>query len=317
VRVLVTGGLGYLGHAVVLELQSADHEVTVMTRGRADAKPPAGAELATGDIRDRDRVADIVRAGNFEGVCHLAAVTQGRESFADPLTYFDVNTGGTLNLLLALDTVKHERPPARLVFASSHVVYGADYEGALTEDLPPRPNSPYGESKVAAEAIVNAYAATGAISAVILRVFNLAGAVNGVGDTDTARIIPNIFRAITGQLDHVTLNGTGSATRDFVHVRDAADAFGRAIVASGALQRYNIASGHGVSVAEIIQAAEAVTGQSVPVKHSPPKPEAQQLVADVTKAKADLGWSPRQSTVREIISDAWDVWTSARRESTA
>lgn len=146
-RVLVTGGLGYLGHAVVLELQAAGHEVTVMTRGRADAKPPAGAELVKGDIRDRDRVAEIVRAGNFEGVCHLAAVTQGRESFADPLTYFDVNIGGTLNLLLALDAVKQEHAPARFVFASSHVVYGADYEGALTEDLPPRPNSPYGQSK--------------------------------------------------------------------------------------------------------------------------------------------------------------------------
>ncbi|MEV8514751.1 NAD-dependent epimerase/dehydratase family protein [Dactylosporangium sp. NPDC051484] len=132
-RVLVTGGLGYLGHAVTLELQAAGHDVVVMTRGRADAKPPVGAELVEGNIRDRERVAEIVKAGHFEGVCHLAAVTQGRESFADPLTYWDVNTGGTLNLLLALDAVKHERPPARFVFASSHVVYGASYEGALTE----------------------------------------------------------------------------------------------------------------------------------------------------------------------------------------
>lgn len=156
---------------------------------------------------------------------------------------------------------------------------------------------------------MNGYAATGAISAAILRVFNLAGAVDGVGDTDTTRIIPNVFRAITGQLDHVTLNGTGSAVRDFVHVRDAADAFGRALTSSGALRTYNIASGHGVSVAEIIQVAEAVSGLPVPVRQNPPQPEAEQLVADVTRSAADLGWSPRQSAVHEIVSDAWGAWT--------
>ncbi|MER7003569.1 NAD-dependent epimerase/dehydratase family protein [Dactylosporangium sp. NPDC000555] len=309
-RVLVTGGLGYLGHAVTLELQAAGHNVTVMTRGRADAKPPASAELAVGDIRDRERVAEIVQAEQFDGVCHLAAVTQGRESFADPLTYWDVNTGGTLNLLLAIDAVKHERPPARFVFASSHVVYGASYEGALTEDLAPRPNSPYGASKAAAEDLVRAYAATGAIGAVTLRCFNLAGAVGGLGDTDTARIIPNVFRAITGQLEHVTLNGTGSAVRDFVHVRDAASAVLSALNATraGESQNYNIASGHGVSVAEIIEAAEATAGRAVPVRRNPPQPEAQHLVADVTLAARDLGWTPSHSSLSEIITDAWSAW---------
>ncbi|UAC02266.1 SDR family NAD(P)-dependent oxidoreductase [Dactylosporangium vinaceum] len=271
-RVLVTGGLGYLGHAVTLELQSAGHEVTVMTRGRADAKPRAGAELVEGDIRDRERVADIVKTGHFDGVCHLAAVTQGRESFADPLTYWDVNTGGTLNLLLALDAVKHERAPIRLVNASSHVVYGAEYQETLTEDLPARPNSPYSASKAAAEDLVRAYASTGAIGAITLRCFNLAGAVGGLGDTDTARIIPNVFRAITGQLDHLTINGPGSAVRDFVHVRDAASAVLSALNAAqiGECRTYNIASGQGVSVAEIIKAAEAASGRAVPVQHNPP-----------------------------------------------
>jgi UDP-glucose 4-epimerase len=310
VRVLVTGGLGYLGHATVLELQAAGHDVVVMTRGRADAKPPAGAELAEGDIRDRNRVAEIVKAERFEGVCHLAAVTQGRESFADPLTYWDVNAGGTLNLLLALDGVKHERPPARFVFASSHVVYGASYEGALSEDLAPRPNSPYGSSKAAAEDLVRAYAATGAIGAVTLRCFNLAGAVDGIGDTDTARIIPNVFRAITGELEHVTLNGTGSAVRDFVHVRDAASAVLSALNAAhvGESPTYNIASGRGVSVAEIITAAEASAGRPVPVRNNPPKPEAQHLVADVALAARDLGWTPHHSSLNEIITDAWNAW---------
>ncbi|WP_432838885.1 NAD-dependent epimerase/dehydratase family protein [Dactylosporangium sp. CA-092794] len=310
-RVLVTGGLGYLGHATMLELQAAGHDVVVMTRGRADAKPPAGAELAEGDIRDRKRVAEIVKAEQFEGVCHLAAVAQGRESFADPLTYWDVNTAGTLNLLMALDAVKHDRPPARFVFASSHVVYGANYDGALSEDLAPRPNSPYGASKAAAEDLVRAYAATGAIGAVTLRCFNLAGAVDGHGDIDTARIIPNVFRAITGQLEHVTLNGTGSAVRDFVHVRDAASAVLSALNATrvGESRTYNIASGHGVSVAEIIEAAQMASGRAVPVRRNPPQPEAQHLVADVTLAARDLGWTPRHSALDEIIADAWNAWT--------
>ncbi|WP_433051712.1 NAD-dependent epimerase/dehydratase family protein [Dactylosporangium sp. CS-033363] len=309
-RVLVTGGLGYLGHAVTLELQAAGHEVTVMTRGRADAKPPAGAELVEGDIRDREGVAGIVRAGQYDGVCHLAAVTQGRESFADPLTYWDVNTGGTLNLLLALDAVKHELAPVRLVYASSHVVYGADYQETLTEDLPMRPNSPYGASKAAAEDLVRAYAATGAVDAITLRFFNLAGAVDGLGDTDTARIIPNVFRAITGQLEYVTLNGTGSAVRDFVHVRDAAGAVLSAVNAArpGECHTYNIASGRGVSVADIIKAAEMVSGREVPVRHNPPKPEAQHLVADVARATHDLSWTPRHSSLDEIIRDAWNTW---------
>lgn len=309
-RVLVTGGLGYLGHATVLELLAAGHDVTVMTRGRTGAKPPAGAELVEGDIRDRERVAEIVRVGQFDDVCHFAAVTQGRESFADPLTYWGVNVGGTLNLLLALDAVKHERAPARLVFASSHVVYGPEYEGALTEDLPPRPNSPYGASKAAAEDLVRAYAATGAIGVVTLRCFNLAGAVDGRGDTDTARIIPNVFRAITGQLEHVTLNGTGSAVRDFVHVRDAALAILTALDAAreGESRTYNIASGRGVSVADIIAAAEAESGRKVPVRRNPPQPEAQHVIADVSRAARDLGWSPQHSSLNEIIADAWHAW---------
>ncbi|GAA3304534.1 UDP-glucose 4-epimerase [Dactylosporangium vinaceum] len=309
-RVLVTGGLGYLGHAVTLELQAAGHDVTVMTRGRTDAKPPAAAELVVGDIRDRARVAAIVRTGNFDGVCHLAAVTQGRESFADPLTYWDVNTGGTLNLLLALDRFKHERQPARFVFASSHVVYGAGHEGTLAENLPLQPNSPYGASKAAAEDIVNAYAATGGINAVVLRVFNLAGAAGEVGDTDTARIIPNVFRAISGQANHVMLNGDGSAVRDFVHVMDAAAAFRAAIESpsAGNAHIFNVASGHGNSVAEIIATSEQVTGRHVPIIRNPSKPEAQSLVADIELITSKLGWLPRRSNLTTMISDAWAVW---------
>ncbi|MFB6397973.1 NAD-dependent epimerase/dehydratase family protein [Polymorphospora lycopeni] len=309
-HVLVTGGLGFLGHAVTVDLLAAGHQVTVMTRGRIDAKPPAGAELVTGDIRDRDRVADIVKTGEYDGVVHLAALTSGRDSHADPLTYFDVNTGGTLNLLMALDAARDHRPPASLVFASTNIVYGSRHTGALSEDLDPHPESPYAASKLAAEQLVAAYAATGAIGAVTVRPFNIAGAVDGVGDTDPARIIPNIFRTITGQLPHVTLNGDGSAVRDFVHVADVAEAVRAALSACvpGSHYLFNLGSGVGASMAEVIAAAGDSTGATVAVKRNPPKPEPPHLTADISRARAQLGWSPDRSGLLQILSDAWKAW---------
>ncbi|MEV0396866.1 NAD-dependent epimerase/dehydratase family protein [Polymorphospora rubra] len=309
-HVLVTGGLGFLGHAVTVDLLAAGHQVTVMTRGRTDAKPPAGADLVTGDIRDRDRVADIVKTGEYDGVVHLAALTSGRDSHADPLTYFDVNTGGTLNLLMALDAVRDHRPPASLVFASTNIVYGSQHTGALSEDLDPHPESPYAASKLAAEQLVAACAATGAIGAVTVRPFNIAGAVGGVGDTDPARIIPNIFRTVTGQLPYVTLNGDGSAVRDFVHVADVAEAIRTSLsgCVPGNHQLLNLGSGLGVSMAKVIAEAERSTGATVAVKRNPPKPEPAQLTADIGRARAQLGWNPYRSDLSRILRDAWSAW---------
>ena len=309
-RVLVTGGLGFLGHAVTRDLLAAGHQVTVMSRGRTDAKPAPGADLVTGDIRDRARVGEITRTGGYEGVVHLAAVTSGRHSLADPLTYFDVNVGGTLNLLIAIDQLRDECPPVSFVFASTNIAYGSQHAGALSEDRDPHPESPYSAAKVAAEQLVAAYATTGAIGAVTVRPFNIAGAVDGVGDTDTARIIPNIFRAITGQLSHVTLNGDGAAVRDFVHVADVAEGVRLALTACtpGGHQLVNLGSGGGTSMAEVVATAERVTGKTVDVKRMPPKPEPPRLTADITRARTQLGWEPRRSDLSEILTDAWRAW---------
>jgi UDP-glucose 4-epimerase len=310
VRVLVTGGLGFLGHAVTVNLLAAGHRVTVMSRGRADAKPAAGAELVTADIRDRVRVGEIVRAGDFDGVCHLAAVTSGRDSLADPLTYFDVNAAGTLNLLMGLDTVRNRRPPVAFVLASTNIVYGSRHVGALSEDLDVHPESPYAASKVAAEQMVTAYAETGAIGAVILRCFNVAGAVDGVTDTDPGRIIPNIFRAMAGQAPHVTLNGDGSAIRDFVHVADAADAFRLALTKCepGQHRVYNIGSGTGTSMADLVETAEQITDIAVSVNRVAPKAEPPRLTSNSDLAATDLGWRPIRSSSSGIIADAWRTW---------
>ncbi|GAA0832567.1 NAD-dependent epimerase/dehydratase family protein [Streptosporangium amethystogenes subsp. fukuiense] len=309
-HVLVTGGLGYLGHAVTHDLLAAEHRVTVLSRSRADARRHADAGLVEGDVRDRGRIREIVAAGRFDAVCHLAAVSRGRDSFADPLTYYDVNVVGTLNLLMALDNVRESMPPARFVFASTDKIYGSRYVGALGEDLEPRPESPYAASKVGAEQLVAAYAATGAIGAITLRCFNIAGTANGRTDTDTARIIPNVFRALTGELPYITLNGDGSAIRDFVHILDVAAALRLSLAAArvGEHRVYNIGSGIASSMAQVVATAEAVTGLQVPVRKAPPKPEPQILTADNSRAMKELGWLPERSGLTELIADAWSTW---------
>ncbi|MEU8378641.1 NAD-dependent epimerase/dehydratase family protein [Streptosporangium sp. NPDC048865] len=309
-HVLVTGGLGYLGHAVTRDLLAAGHRVTVLTRGGADAGHEAGAGLVEGDVRDRDRIRELVAAGRFDAMCHLAAVSRGRDSFADPLTYYDVNVTGTLNLLMALDAVRGSAPPARFVFASTDKVYGSRYAGALNEDLDLHPESPYATSKAAAERLVTAYAATGAIGAVTLRCFNIAGSAYGRTDTDTARIIPNVFRALTGEAPYVTLNGDGSAVRDFVHILDVAAAVRLSFAAAeaGGHRVYNIGSGVASSMAQVVATAEAVTGLPVAVRKAPPKPEPQVLTADNGRAVKELGWTPERSGLTELITDAWSTW---------
>ncbi|MGI5523590.1 NAD-dependent epimerase/dehydratase family protein [Micromonospora sp. CA-259024] len=309
-HVLVTGGLGFLGRAVARDLLAAGHRVTAMSRGRGYRTAPSGVELVTGDIRDRARVAEIVQEGGYDRVVHLAALTSGRDSFADPLGYFDVNATGTLNLLMALDAARTTTAPASLVFASTNIVYGSQRHGALSEDLDPHPESPYAASKVAAEQMVAAYAATGAIGAVTLRPFNIAGAVDGVTDTDRARIIPNVFRAITGERDHVNLNGDGAAVRDFVHVVDVATAVRLALTVCtpGTSQTINLGSGIGTSMASVVATAEQVTGHPVAVRRQPPKPEPPELIADVSRAHTVLGWTPARSKLSEILADAWEAW---------
>jgi UDP-glucose 4-epimerase len=314
VRVLVTGGLGYLGRAVTRQLLDAGHRVTVLTRAADRARPVPGADLAVADLRDRRRIREIVRG--HDGICHLAALTAVRESHADPLTYFDVNVGGTWNLL---DGVRAADPPTRIVYASTNIVYGSRRAGAFTEDADAHPESPYAASKLSAEHLVAGFAASGAAGAVSLRIFNIAGAVDGIPDTDPTRIIPNVFRTLTGELPYVTLNGDGSAVRDFVHLRDVAAAVLRSLDSAvpGRHRVYNIGSGTGTSMAEVIATAELVTGRQVPVRRMPPKPEAQVLVADNRRAVAELGWHPAHSDLRQIIEDGWAAWSAAAAPAAA
>src|ERR1700730_15300253 len=233
-RVLVTGGGGFIGHAVGLRLTAAGHRVTALVHHTPQAGDrSAQVTTAVADLRDREEMRRIVEQGRFEAVCHVGGLTNGRESLERPLPYFDVNVGGTIALLQALDEVRVTAGSwVRLVFASTQAVYGSSEETPITEDRMPPPTNAYGASKLAAERLIAYHAATGALGAMSLRCFNVAGAMGSRGDRDLTRVIPRALAVAAGDAPFFPLNGDGSAVREFVHVADVADAFLLALEAS-------------------------------------------------------------------------------------
>jgi UDP-glucose 4-epimerase len=308
---LVTGGLGYIGHAVTAELMAAGWQVTALSRGTDETgEPPAsGASVVVGDLVDRARMTEIVTGGGYDTIVHLGGLARARESFHEPLAYFDVNVGGTANLLHALDEVPDAQRPS-LIYASTTLVYGSRYVGAVDENHEPSPESPYADTKVAAERLIAAQAITGRLAAVILRVFNVGGGVNGVADADPTRIIPNLLRVASGETKSVTLVGNGTAIRDFVHVADVAKAVRLAtgVVRTGACPTYNIGSGVGSRIVDVLRCVEDVTGHSLEIANTPQDGAPARLIADIRYATGHLDWTPDSSDLRTIISDAWKCW---------
>jgi UDP-glucose 4-epimerase len=308
---LVTGGLGYIGHAVTAELMAAGWQVTALSRGTDETGEPSasGANVVVGDLVDRARMTEIVTGGGYDTIVHLGGLARARESFHEPLAYFDVNVGGTANLLHALDEVPDAQRPS-LIYASTTLVYGSRYVGAVDENHEPSPESPYADTKVAAERLIAAQAITGRLAAVILRVFNVGGGVNGVADADPTRIIPNLLRVASGETKSVTLVGNGTAIRDFVHVADVAKAVRLAtgVVRTGACPTYNIGSGVGSRIVDVLRCVEDVTGHSLEIANTPQDGAPARLIADIRYATGHLDWTPDSSDLRTIISDAWKCW---------
>lgn len=312
-RVLVTGGMGFVGYAVATVLVEAGHQVAVLTHTNRTSPRPEGAEIIQADIRDADNLQRALDGHIFDGVCHLAALTQVRDSFKNPLTYFDVNVGGTVNLLRTIKKTS-ETPPS-IVFGSTAAIYGSNAEGHLTEESPANPDNPYAASKYAAELLLQHCAATSTIGATTLRCFAIAGACNGVGDPDDTRILPKALRVAAGYAPAVTINGDGSAVREFTHVVDIAEAYHVALTntQSGTYQLFNVGSGIGTSVTDLIKAVEEETARNVPTKHVPPKPEPHTLIADSRQIRARLSWRPHRSTPSMIIRDAWNALNASSR----
>jgi UDP-glucose 4-epimerase len=309
-RVLVTGAFGFIGTAVVSRLALSGHDVVALTHRPSDMPVPASSasQVIRADVRDASAIRRAV--SGVDAVCHLAALTAVRESFERPTEYWQVNAVGTRILVDALVAKAAEcGQPVRFVHASTHAVYGAPKRQPVTEDTPLAPASPYGRSKVAAEATVVAASKTGALGAVCLRTFNAAGAVNGRTDTDQTRIIPRTLAVASGGVATLEVTGDGRAIRDFVHVADVASTYFLALAACrpGVCAVYNVGATR-ASVHDIIRVAEQVTGRPIPVRHTPPRPEPQVVTADITRISRELSWAPQCSSLSQIIGDAWQVF---------
>ena len=312
-RLLVTGGAGYIGSIVAGHLLGDGHEVVVLDnleRGHREAVPEA-AELVVADLLDRDAVTTTVAQG-FDGVLHFAALALVGESVSHPERYYRVNVGGTLNLLEAMAGAGVER----LVFSSTCAVYGEPDEVPISESAPPRPINAYGASKLAVDAMIGHFCLAHGLGAVSLRYFNVAGASGEKGedhDPET-HLIPNILRAAMGINPCVEIFGTdyptpdGTAIRDYIHIDDLSAAHLLALEATrkGEHQIFNLGNGSGFSVREVIAAVESVTGSEIPTREAARRSgDPPMLVAASQRIRQELGWSPRKPGLEEIVADAW------------
>jgi UDP-glucose 4-epimerase len=323
VRVLVTGAAGFVGGMVADTLAAAGHQVTALVKDDGAARPrlDAGIRIVTANLLAPERLTAAGVEDGFDAVCHLAALTRVRDSLAAPLRYHAVNVTGTLHLLQALErgTDRHGTAPV-VVFGSSCAVYGAGGVMPIPETATPAPIHPYGSSKLAAEQMIIEQARTGRIGAVILRSFNVAGAAAGHADTDRTRIVPAALDVAAGLSEVFGINGDGGTVREYVHVADMADAYQVALdaVRPGDSRIYNVGSGAGVSIIEVLAAVERVTGREVARVSRPAVTEARLLVADSGRIRSELGWRSDRSLIDQIVADAWDDMTNGatRRDAT-
>ncbi|HJQ41647.1 MAG TPA: NAD-dependent epimerase/dehydratase family protein [Jatrophihabitantaceae bacterium] len=316
-RALITGGTGYVGGAVAAELAASGFHVTILgQREKAEVQPAVEATRLYADIRDRNVVNRVLTEGRYDTIVHLAGLARTRESFNEPLDYYETNIGGTINLLRAIESLPAELPAPSIIYGSSTLVYGSRYVGAVSETAAPEPESPYAETKHTIERLLIASANAGKLAGTILRIFNVAGGVNGVCDVDPTRIIPTLMRA-AAEGTPVTLVGNGVAVRDFVHPADVATAVHAAIKAArpGACPIYNVGSGVGTRIIDALHCLEEFAGVEIKIEHTPQEGLPPSLIADITAAGRDLGWQPTRSDITTIISDAWPCWPTRAEKS--
>jgi UDP-glucose 4-epimerase len=274
---------------------------------------PDEAVFVEGDVRDVNLLRDIFTQYSVDAVVHLAALLEVQESVAKPMEYFEVNVIGTARLLSAM----HEAGVGSLVFSSTAAVYGTQETVPIQEDATCIPTNPYGWSKFLAEQHIRYFAEHGGVTATVLRFFNVAGSKEGWGVRDTharAHLVPVVLDVAAGAQSSLRLFGQdwptldGTCVRDYVHVYDIARAHIFALQPStGARFRvYNVGTGRGSSVSEIVQAAAEVTGRMVPMEVAPRRPgDDAQLVAHVGKIARELGFTAMHSSLEEIIRSAW------------
>lgn len=312
-RILVTGGAGYIGSVAVELLAGRGDDVVVLDnlwRGHARAVPE-GVRPVTADLRDAAAIREIVKQIEPEAVMHFAAATIVPESVSDPATYFGINTIGSHNLLVAM----RDAGVRRFVFSSTAAVYGVPETNPIPEDAPKAPINPYGWSKLMVEQMLECHATAYGLQYVAFRYFNVGGATTAHGEHHgpETHVIPVALEALRGKRPHFKVFGTdyptpdGTAIRDYVHVVDLAEAHLLALARlDQGLGAINLGSRDGFSVRQIVDAVERVTGQPLPVEYAPRREgDPPILIADSTKARTLLGWTPKYSTLDEMIGSAW------------
>ena len=316
-KLLVTGGAGYIGSVVARQLLDRGDEVTVLddlSRGHRGAIPQGAGHVPV-DLLDPGAV-NAALADGYDGVLHFAALALVAESVAHPERYHRTNTVGTLNLLDAMRAAGVKR----LVFSSTCATYGEPETVPMTEDIPADPVNAYGASKLANDRMIRDECRAHGLGAVSLRYFNVAGASGDLGEDHEpeTHLIPLVLRAAAGTADHVKVFGTdyptqdGTAVRDYIHVEDLGEAHLLALDATepGRHVIYNLGTGHGYSVRQVIEAARRVTGREIPARDEGRRPgDPAALVAASDKVRAELGWEPSKG-LEEMIADAW-AWHQA------
>lgn len=316
-RIVVTGGAGYIGSVTAHELVRRGHEVVVLdnlSRGHRSAVP-AKATLVVGAHGDPDALAAVLPGTDC--VMHFSAHSLVPESMADPGKYFTNNVADGVALLNAM--VAHRVD--KFIFSSTAATYGEPEESPITEETPARPTNPYGESKLMFERVLEWFHRVHGVQSARLRYFNAAGAIPEAGEhhEPETHLIPIAFEAVRGLRPALKLFGTdyptpdGTCVRDYIHVEDLASAHIAALTRLPDIGTdvFNLGNGSGFSVREVVDAVGEVTGTPVPIETAPRRAgDPATLVASADKARRVLGWTPRHTDLRGIIRSAWE-WANA------
>jgi len=315
-KILVTGGAGYIGSVTVEVLRAKGQEVVVLDdlfrghRAALDRSVP----FYEGKIGDRSLVARIAKEHKIEACIHFAALAYVGESVSEPANYFENNVEQGVAFLGAL----REARVLRVVLSSTCATYGEVEKVPISEETPQWPKNPYGWSKLMMERVLDAYDHAYGLKFAALRYFNAAGATKSVGECHEpeSHLVPNVLAAAAGEKSEVSVFGNtyptpdGTAIRDYVHVTDLAEAH---VLALDHLNKkresifMNLGTGHGYSVLEVIETARQVTGRPIRARTEAPRPgDPAKLVADATQARTVLGWKPAMSDLATILRTQWE-----------
>lgn len=313
-KYFVTGGAGYIGSAVAAELLAQGHQVSVydsMITGHR-AAVPKGAELIEADLLDSKALSSALLSAKFDAALHFAAFIEAGESMQNPGKYFRNNLEASLQFVEAV----HQAGIGRFVFSSSAAIYQTS-ESALDEESPLGPQNTYGQTKLMTENVLSRYQQIHGLRYAALRYFNAAGALPGHGEAHNpeSHLIPLTLQVALGQRESVAIFGSdyptpdGTCIRDYIHLVDLVSAH---LLALEALENnekvvYNVGSGHGYSVLEVVEMARKVTGHPIPALETPRRPgDPARLVASPARIQKELGWEAKHSSLEEIISSAWE-----------